>query len=188
MPDISKLIFTPVDHDQDISAKLLVDGLNSISWLGEVFLPGPESSFYTGADFFKFVTFMGCAPALQLEPRAEGDLNFCFIRINCGQAVPTFRGHQERFLPRCPECRHGLKEWQTELARWQGDHAATFACPHCGASLSMPTINWREKAALGRCFIEVYSVYPHEGIPTPAFLAQLQSISGVEWKYFYEPA
>ena len=188
MARISKLLFTPVDHELDFPANLLIESLRSLAWLGEVFPQGPASSFFIGADFFKYITFMGCAPAMRLEPQTENDLNFCFIHINTGQNEPLFRGHEAQFVPRCPACRHGLSDWQAELTRWQADHHATFSCPHCSAQLSIPQVNWREKAALGRCFIEVYSVYPHEGIPTPAFLSHLKTITGVEWKYFYEPA
>jgi len=188
MSNISKLLFTPTDHEQDFPANLLIEGLRTLAWLGEAFPNGPANSFLIGTDFFKYITFLGCAPAMQREPPREGDLNFCFIHINTGLPKPLFRGHEARFVPRCPECRLGLSDWQTELADWQADHQATFSCPHCAASLTVPQVNWREKAALGRCFIEVYSVYPHEGIPTPAFLSHLSRISGVEWKYFYEPA
>lgn len=188
MSAISKLIFTPEDYRQTVPRQVLEEGLHALAWLGQPFAAGPAESFFIGEDFFKFITFMGCAPAMRVEPEADGDLNFCFIRLNTEVEQLQFRGHHERFVPRCPACRHGLADWQSELQHWQADHGAHFTCPHCAAELSIPRLNWREKAGIGSCFIEVYSVYPHEGIPTPSFLRHLESISGVAWKYFFEPA
>ena len=187
MAAISKLIFTPVEHRDTVSTAILTDGLSHLAWLGQPFVKGPADSFFIGDDFFKYITFMGCAPAMRVEPQGDDDRNFCFIHLNTELEQPMFRGHHERFVPRCPQCRHGLPDWQDELTRWQTDHYAVFSCTHCGAELTIPNLNWREKAAIGRCFIEVYSVYPHEGIPTPTFLTHLKSITGVEWKYFFEP-
>lgn len=187
MPAISKLLFTPQDHQQSFPARTIIDGLTALVWLGRPFTQGPAQSFFVGETFFSYITFMGCAPSLRLEPQAEGDLNFCFVHINTELAEPQYRGHQEKFVPRCPECRHGLTQWQEQLAHWRVDDRSRFSCPHCPAQLSMPALNWREKAAIGRCFVEVYSVYPHEGIPTSSFLSHLKTITGVDWKYFYEP-
>lgn len=187
MPSISKLIFTPVDYRQTVSDTVLADGLQSLAWLGNPFVAGPANSFFVGEAFFKYITFMGCAPAMRLEPETADDRNFCFIHLNTHLSQPRFRGHHERFVPRCPECRRGLSDWPSHLKNWEADHSAHFVCPHCGVQLSMPGLNWREKAAIGCSFIEVYSVYPHEGIPTPSFLTHLKSISGVDWKYFFEP-
>lgn len=187
MSSISKLIFTPNSYQKIIPGEELIEGLTALGWLGAPFLQGPANSFFVGDAFFTYITFMGCAPAMRLEPAAEGDENFCFIHLNTALAEPIFRGHHERFVPRCTQCRHGLGEWQTQLAAWQADHQVTFACPHCAAVLSIPDINWREKAAIGSTFIEVYSVYPHEGIPTPSFMSHLKNITGVDWKYFFEP-
>ena len=187
MSSISKLLFTPLDPRQTIPAGALIDGLSALGWLALPFTSGPENSFFVGDNFFKYITFVGCSPAMRLEPAEAGDLNFCFIRLNTELTEPEYRGHHERFVPRCPECRRGLSDWQAQLANWQKDHQATFACPHCAAALSMPNIHWREKAAIGSCFIEVYSVYPHEGIPTPSFMTHLKNITGVDWKYFFEP-
>jgi len=187
MATISKLIFTPENHRQVISRRTLVSGLTALNWLGELFTTGQQNSFFVGDDFFKYITFMGCAPAMRLEPENDSDLNFCFIHLNTELPQPQFRGHQERFVPRCPECRHGLTDWQKELSSWQINDKTIFSCSHCEAEISIPHLNWREKAAIGSCFIEVYSVYPHEGIPTTSFMAHLKSISGFDWKYFFEP-
>ncbi|MFO7603559.1 MAG: phage terminase large subunit family protein [Gammaproteobacteria bacterium] len=187
MSPIAKLIFTPEDFRQTVAGNCLIEGLTQLGWLGADFVEGPAQSFFVGEGFFKYITFMGCAPALRLEPATPTDRNFCFIRLNTALDAPVFRGHQERFVPRCRSCRHGLPDWRAQLLRWQSDPQARFACPHCAAELTLPTLHWREKAAIGRCFIEVYSVYPHEGIPTPAFLTELRRITDVDWNYFFEP-
>lgn len=187
MTSISKLIFTPQNFQAIVPTEILVTGLKKLNWLGPDFTDGPADSFFVGEDFFKHITFMGCAPAMCLEPAEKGDLNFCFIHIETNLISLQFRGHRERFVPRCPECRQGLTEWQVQLSRWQQDASAHFSCPQCATDLNIPTLNWKEKASVGSYFIEVYSVYPHEGIPTPAFMTQLSQITGLEWKYFYEP-
>ena len=188
MSSTSKLLFTPIDAQQTVPAEKLIHGLTDIAWLGAPYRGAPANSYLVGDEFFRYITFMGCSPAMRLEPAYEGDLDFCFIRLDTQLTAPVFRGHRQRFVPRCPHCRHGLAHWLDELQRWQADHDQRFSCPECGADLSLPQLQWREKAAIGSCFIEVYSVYPHEGIPTTGFMAQLKSITDIDWKYFFEPA
>ena len=99
MPAISKLLFTPADSQQSCTAQLLIDGLTDLAWLGKPFAQGPAQSFFIGENFFRYITFMGCAPSMRLEPQSDGDINFCFIHINTELTKLVFRGHQEKFVP-----------------------------------------------------------------------------------------
>jgi hypothetical protein len=60
-----------------------------------------------------------------------------------------------------------------------------FRCDKCHEEVSLYQLAWRHTAGFGRMFIDVYSIYPHEGVPTEQLLIMLEKASGTPWEYFY---
>jgi hypothetical protein len=60
-----------------------------------------------------------------------------------------------------------------------------LACPHCGKSLTASTLRWGKTAGLGRSLIEVWNVFPNEGVPQPMLLKRLAEAFGTAFRYFY---
>lgn len=187
MAQISKLVLHPQDTKfgpktwQNIQLKLRACGFIGTS------LPGYESRFLSGDHFLQYISFMGCSPAIEFEPPEDGSLDFCHIQFSdLDDSQPRFRHHSQGVMARCPECGRRLEPGLTLVDNFlKNPSQETFRCESCEFSGSVGVINWRQRGGLARVFVDVYSVYPQEGIPTEPLLKLLQDDTGVPWTYFY---
>lgn len=139
------------------------------------------SGYFVGNRFLSLVTFMGCSPAIKLEPDdSQPDQEFCSIRLRLEKASPLLQVASRNSPPRCPHCR-SVVEVES------GDPVAEtlMDCKQCGAKTPLYALNWRKTAGYARCFVEITGVYPQEALPTATLLNSLQEFSGCEWCYFY---
>lgn len=158
-------------------------GINAGGEAGEVTEP---RRYLIGAHFLQLITFMGCAPAIELAPPAEAGRSFCHVSIEPVLARPQFRADRQGVRPRCPACRARIADWPQRVEAWQADPAAQSACPACGALLAVPHIDWRHSAGCARQFVFIHDIYPREALPTEALFSTLQRITGQQWNYFYQ--
>ncbi len=155
--------------------------LESLGLLGGPIPSGDEPRFMLGERFYPLLSFMGCAPALRLEPAEEGDRRFCHFRF-VDLVEPRFRFLRPEVKARCPHCRKA-GDTAEKIQALVGKQAWT--CPHCRQQVALTDINWKHEAGISRYFIELIDVHPHEVVPTDGLLKELTSLTEQKWHYFY---
>ena len=129
---------------------------------------------------------MGCSPSVELTPPPDGSLDFCHVQFSEIYAEPQFRSASQNVFARCPHCRKRATNWEHALAEWLNDlTAVNFHCDKCAAEVSLYQLGWRHTAGFARMFMDIYSIYPQEGIPTDQFLSVLETETGTRWSYFF---
>jgi hypothetical protein len=160
--------------------------LSAIEFTGST-LPSDDDSmrFLIGEQFLNFVTFLGCSPAIEIEPPEDGSEDFCHIHISPIHQQAEFCADAAGKGPRCPHCRYEEKNWQALAEQWRGNNAIKFQCPECQQATDVIELNWRKSAVAAHLFIEIYSVFPNEAVLADKVLSVLEQATGVAWKYFY---
>lgn len=157
--------------------------LLELGLLGEAVLVNGEQCYKLGERFYQLLTFMGCAPALKLEPESPDDEKFCHFRfIENPQRV--FRYLRPEVKARCPHCRKASAT-AAEIRQGHFLQQRDWSCPHCQVSSPVYDINWKHEAGMGQFFLELIDVHPHEVIPTDRLLKELDIVTGQSWQYFY---
>ncbi len=185
-----RLVLHPRDPDyapENISE--LIEVLRQMGFIGDAWGEPQAQRFLIGDRFLQLVTFMGCAPAIELAPAtgmgaAQSD-EFCHVGISPIHPAIQFIADGENVMPRCPHCRRRYAAWQEQLASWQTDQAHQARCPACRKHFSPTALDWRQAAGFGRIFISVFNVYPREALPTDALLGRLGEATSSKWLYFY---
>ncbi len=145
-----------------------------------------EQGFLAGEQFLQLLTFMGCSPNINLAPRYEGDRDYCHIVLSPIYAQVRFRSHAQDVFARCPECGRRDTDWPALIERWQTDtFLKKYVCPYCDKRMSLYDLGWRQLAGFGRFFIEVFSIFPQEGIPSGHLLSVLENACAQPWTYFF---
>ena len=159
--------------------------LLQVGLVGKAWGDSSEQRYLIGERFLQLVTFLGCAPSIELEPAANGDSEFCHVGISDICVAPRFVADTQDVLPRCPHCRKRYADWQSAIQSWRTDHAYQTECPACQQSLSPMDFDWRQSAGFGHVFIFIFNIYPREAIPTEALLLALGKATDQTWDYFY---
>ncbi len=196
MSETEKALYRLVLHPQDAnyapeSSGLIQEVLRDARFIGEacsiVNSDDTQQAFMVGEQFLQLLTFMGCSPNINLLPQHEGDRDFCHVVLSPVFVQPHFRSHERDVFARCPECGRRDTGWQAQIERWQADPSLNeYVCPHCDKSLSLYDLRWRQMGGFGRFFIDVFSIFPQEGIPTGNLLSALETASAAQpWTYFF---
>jgi hypothetical protein len=164
----------------DIEQALLQLGLIGKAWGDEA-----QHRYLIGERFLQLVTFLGCAPSIELEPAANDDSGFCHVGISKIYPAPRFMADTQGVVPRCPHCRKRYADWQSAIQSWHDNPAYQTQCPACQQNLSPMELDWCQSAGFGHFFISIYNIYPREAIPTEALLLALSKATQQTWDYFY---
>lgn len=162
----------------------IVNALQATGFLGDKWL-SPESvlgeRYLIGDSFLSQVTFMGCAPAIELAPLAEepDSTEFCHVEIEAIEEKVKFIRGSDHLISRCPHCRQRHANWQTI------PETLSHACDKCKVETPLAEYDWKNTAGCGRFFISLHGIYPQEAIPTSSLLQALEKISHTPWSYFY---
>lgn len=182
----ASLLLYPADPDfAPASVDDLAYILRDMGLIGEAWGEPDARRYLIGEHFLQLVSFLGCAPAIELAPGAEGAA-FCHIGISPVTPAPEFRADNRDVMPRCPHCRQRLAGWPAWIEGWQRDPGYRSRCPECDTSLSPMELDWRESAGFGRIFVSIFNVYPREALPTEALLNRLQQATAQAWRWFYQ--
>ncbi len=163
----------------------LVQQLREIGLIGQPWGEVSQQRYLIGERFLQLVTFLGCAPAIELEPSTEAHTEFCHVGISPLYPASRFLADSQGVLPRCPHCRKRFAGWQEAVAQWQENPVYQARCPACQNLLSPVELDWQQSAGFGRFFISIFNIYPREAIPTEALLHILQQATQQSWNYFY---
>ena len=155
-------------------------------FLGKAYEVDAVQRYFIGEKFLQMVTFMGCSPHIELTPAVVGQLDFCHVAFSDIYAFPHFRCHERDVFARCPECGRRDQNWPEFIRQWEQAPIDTqYQCPSCEAMVHPQKLRWRNTAGIARLFIDIYSVFPNEGVPTQQLLSLLKQASGEDWTYFY---
>lgn len=177
---VPRLVIYPVDSGfcpED--RQLISDALAAIEFIGEPCGEAGQHAYLIGEQFLNWITFLGCSPAIEIEPPADGSDNFCHIRLSECYDRSVLRADSAGKGPRCPHCRHEESQWQ------QLDYEGEYTCPGCQQVTPVSELNWRKAAVAARFFIDIYSVFPHEAVLADRVLEVLQQATSTPWQYFY---
>ncbi len=180
-----RLLLVPDSLEWTASSAPVLAYLQESGFVGRSLDNEKPDAFLVGDHFLQLITFMGCSPHIELEPRGDGG-SFCHVQvIGPLPELQLIRGDNTQ-PPRCGQCRGRLPHWQEELASWcVHPERADVLCPRCGHRQRPVDLGWRRNAGFGRLFVAVEDVFPGEAVPVPSFLQGLQRASGVAWEYFY---
>ncbi|UCC56544.1 MAG: hypothetical protein JSU75_01895 [Gammaproteobacteria bacterium] len=190
-----KLLLCPADPGcPAIDTKLLAGCLQEIGLAGNAVALDAGTCYRTGERFLQLVTFLGCAPSIELDlpddasareiACAEGQV--CHIRLSRTGSGLRFRADDRMAPPRCPECRQPLANWSGLIDAWRSnpDHLG-WQCGHCGHQGRLFDLNFRKSAGFGHTFIEIWGIHPAEAVPVTGLLDALEAFSGCQWKTLY---
>jgi hypothetical protein len=171
----------------------LAQELQAIGLIGEPISLETTVLYPVGEQFLQLVTFLGCSPAIELDPpRDRQELEaasvagrFCHVFITSGEQL-QFRGDSQTRTPRCPRCRTPEPNWTARLRAWQEKkHESDWSCQTCGYSGRLSDLVFRKTAGFGRTFLEIRGIYPSEAVPGQTLLDTLAAQSGEQWTTIY---
>lgn len=177
------LVLYPEDRNYSPSRpETYVDTLTALGLLGSHWR---NDRYQVGERFLDLITFLGCAPSIELTPQPDiNDFRFCHIRLP--DPADTHRLIISRLAPppRCPICKtarpaeaQGIKSL---LANTQ------LKCPSCGHIEGASQWVWRKKQSFqARYWIEILNIYESEAVPNPQLLDHLRQIDDVAWNSCY---
>ena len=153
-----KLLLHPADPScPAVGLERLAECLQAIGLIGKP-VPLNDGQFYpTGDRFLQLVTFLGCAPLIELDPPAD----------------PA-------------QCRKPEPDWKALIQAWQQDPVNTlWQCTACGHADRPTDLRFRKTAGFGKTWVEIRGIHPSEAIPGDALLAALRALSGCDWNTLY---
>ncbi len=181
-----RLALHPVDSDyRPTDVETLIAPLQAIGLIGEPWPHDAVPRFLIGEHFLQFVTFMGCAPAIALEPPVDGGTAFCHVSLRILDDGPRLVADRTQFNPRCPRCGKRSPAWREALATWETMPRQAMSCPLCGEPSEARELDFRHGAALASTFIEIHDIHPREALPTEALFNALRTATGVDWTHAY---
>lgn len=188
-----KLLLHPKDPDCHVTEASLADSLQDLGLIGAPVRLTGKTFYPTGEHFLQLVTFMGCSPAIELDPpdnpalleAASASGSFCHVFLNsAGKA--WFRADESTPAPPCTHCRTPLTDWPALRTAWLKHPAdAHWTCSACGASGEASGLLFRKTGGVARSWVEIRGVYPSEAIPGSALMDCLRKLAGCDWKTIY---
>lgn len=186
MNSLYGLVFYPRALDyQTKDTEQLISRLQTDGFIGNFFESQGQTGYLIGEDFLKLVTFLGCAPHIEVTPpeHKKDWGNFCYIEIKLFQHPRYFKGLNKPKCS-CPHCKSRIVQALPDMEQWTVG-AQQLVCPKCQQSTLTEQLNWRHGAGFGQFFIVVNSVYPNEAVPTDKLMGLLKSANNETWDYFY---
>lgn len=190
---IYRLVLHPQNEDYaPASSEMIQEILSSTGFIGDPCsvpdsgMASADQAFLAGEHFLQLLTFMGCSPNVNLAPQYETDQDYCHIVLSPVYTRVRFRSHSRDAFARCPACGRRDADGQALIERWRRNRILKeYVCPYCHKSMSLYDVGWRQMAGFARFFIEVFSIFPQEGIPTSHFLSVLENACAQPWTYFF---
>ncbi|MDJ0740292.1 MAG: hypothetical protein QNJ91_11275 [Gammaproteobacteria bacterium] len=179
MTTLTSLYLAPESVQAAPARDAVLHVLRELDVIADALGPG---SYRAGTGFVRHVTYAGCAPALVLEPPADGNRRFCHVAVHGPFPHPRLVTGPNTVKPRCPDCRARFADWRDALQRWRGPDAVAV-CGTCGARHSPHRLDWRQHAISGRVLVELRNVFPGEAAPGDTLLRTLRDATGTAWRY-----
>lgn len=180
-----KLVLHPLAAVTDLPPAACAEVLRELGLIGTAFALDGRTHYRTGPGFLDHVSFLGCAPSIELDPPAAGaDAaaragRFCHIQLPeaGGRARLRLRPGQR---PRCRACRHDIDPLMIT-----GPNGVASVCPGCGAGIDAARLNWRQAGGYAAQFLDIWGIHTAEAVPGDHLLDRLACLSGCAWGFFY---
>jgi hypothetical protein len=188
-----KLLLHPQDARFHVPPERLATHLQAIGLIGPPRALGTDRFYPAGEHFLQLITFLGCSPAIELEPPGDPEQlagasasgTFCHVFLECG-TQPRFRHDPRSAPPRCPGCREPFPNWSELCASARNDPVhSMWTCPACRQSGEFSRLPFRKNAAIASCWLEIRGIYPSEAIAGAALLQSLHTLGGGNWQTVY---
>lgn len=179
-----KLVLHPDCRTQSLSAAAILKALRELEMLGTAFQLDGRQHFLPGSAFLEHLSFLGCAPAIALEPPPEAAEaaaragRFCHLHLYPVTPQTRIRIRAGQW-PRCRGCRTDIGSGVTAT------DPGEVICPGCGARTQAVDLNWRQAGGIARIFLDVYGIHTGEAVPGDRLLSGLAQASGGTWTFFY---
>lgn len=191
---VHKLILLPKDAGTaPVNCGELALSLQEDGFIGDPATSAHGDFYPTGDRFLQLVSFLGCSPAIELDPPVDPAArdaavlagSFCHVVLQCSDAL-LFRADPGTRPPRCPHCGQAVTDWADALQRWQADPASTqWSCAECEQAGDLTGWVFRKTAGFGKVFVEIRGIYPSEAVPGEALMNRLAAVTGGPWQYMY---
>lgn len=164
----------------------LIEALQHLDFIGAA-VTGSTMEYHSGSKIMNSISLVGCSPIYSLTSEPGDDPAGIVSFSPVYKAVQFIYGINS-MTPKCPHCSEPLNTWQQSLP---GPLVACdtlewlICCERCMKSVDLNSLRFRREAALGRFFIYVHGIYPHEAVPMDAFLVILEQYLGSPVAYFY---
>lgn len=189
-----KLLLHPAEPSHSpVGLGRLAECLQAIGLLGAP-ISLQDGQFYpTGERFLQLLTFLGCAPAIELDPPADpAELEqasaagrFCHVFLSETQQL-QFRADKQTRTAHCPQCRKPEPVWKAIIQAWQQDPLNTgWQCAACGHAGRPTELQFRKTAGFGKTWVEIRGIHPFEAVPGDTLLAALRALTGCDWNTLY---
>lgn len=180
----SRLTLSPIDPNYAVERDGLITLLQRIE-LAATRIEASGERFRCGPELMRWITVIGCAPYLNLEPSRSGALDFCHIELIPPTHFPRYLGPTPpKRPPICPHCKGPAGEGPELLERYAAE-GTTPPCQNCGTEVPIFMLNWPKRAGFARGGIHFWNIFEGEAIPSDALLEQLETATGIAWSYFY---
>jgi len=187
------MLLHPANPACAVEPERLADTLQGLGLIGAPRPLGERVFYPTGAEFLQLVTFLGCSPAIELDPpadparlaQASAAGRFCHAFIT-RTPQPRLRADAATPAPRCPTCKQPLPDWPATLMRWRLQlPAAPWQCSGCRQDTDIMSLRFRKTAGIARIWLDIRGIHPFEAVPAPALLDGLRALTGTDWLTCY---
>ena len=170
------LMLYPATDSSHIAHAELIGLLKSIELIGN---PIATSQFLAGPRFFSQITFLGCAPNIQVDPK-QGTQH---IRIAVPElSKPELFSARRAPAPVCPSCKQEIEHWKQHIgATENGD----MICPRCHVSTPVSHLNLRKRACFSKYIIRITPVFESEALPTDGLMDTLSKTFNARFTYAF---
>jgi hypothetical protein len=192
---VHKLVLYPASLDCPVVDRAaLIAALRSIGLIATPACHDPAGGYRAGTQFLQLVSFLGCSPAIELDPPADPDEcaracasgRLCHVRLPAAPEHLRFRADRRLPTPRCPHCRKAEDHWDSLITQWRATPRETgWVCRACGHHGRLFDLNFRQRGAFGHNFIDIWGIHPAEAVPGESLLDTLGELAGCDWKYMY---
>jgi hypothetical protein len=192
---VHKLVLYPSHVESPaVDNETLVAALQTTGLIDAPVCQDPSTGYRAGERFLQLITFLGCAPAIELDPptdpaecaRACANGSLCHIRLLPEETHLRFRGDNRLPAPRCPRCRKNEPGWPVMIEHWRANPGQNrWVCRECGYRGRLYDLNFRKRGAFGQTFIDICGIHPAEAVPVETLLEALGELTGCGWLYMY---
>lgn len=190
---VHKLLLVPENRSISLNQQVLSELLTAVKLIGNILPLDGLQAFQAGTRFLQRVTFLGCAPNIQLDPPA--DINeladvchsgkLCHIRLVCNHKSLRYRCNTGA-VPRCPTCRTIDTQWDNYLENWSSYPEMTiWQCGECQTTSTIHALHFRKQAVFTQDCVEIWGIYPSEAIPGEKLMESLRGLTDCNWHTFY---
>ncbi len=179
MPRNRLLLFPQDAESPPVSVAVLVRQLTALGLIGSRVQPH-GLTYLPGTEFVRLITFLGCSPTVVMDAGGDSDTpNQYYIEVGEARDSVVAICGASKALPRCPECKHTLSEWNG----LDTPVDIELVCNQCGFRSPLYAWDWRHQAGFGRCWVSVRGVYEGEAAPGEKLLNTLHKLNGSDWSY-----